>query len=139
MSQRFIPHTSDMSIGATFPRKIEARNEETRDMRDVFWYSLGCLVLKRSICGPVNRYRTERQLHNIKLEDSSIGVHFKSFLSTRRRFVYSVIREMTRLGLLQQHRVSGIEVRFKENTSHMVGFASRIDGQFGFVPEMMVK
>ena len=35
MSHRFIPQTSDMSIGATFPRKIDARNEETREMREV--------------------------------------------------------------------------------------------------------
>ena len=35
MSHRFIPQTSDMSIAATFPRKIDARNEDTREMREV--------------------------------------------------------------------------------------------------------
>jgi hypothetical protein len=35
MSQRLAPHTSLMSMGATLPRKIEARNEDTREMRDV--------------------------------------------------------------------------------------------------------
>ena len=35
MSQRFMPQTSEMSIGATFPRKREARKEETSEMRAV--------------------------------------------------------------------------------------------------------
>jgi len=49
ISQRFIPQTSEMSIGAILPRNIEAKNEDTRDIREVALYSLGCLVLKRSI------------------------------------------------------------------------------------------
>ena len=55
ISQRFIPQTSEISMGAILPRKIEARNEDTRDIREVFLYSLGCLHLKRRICGPVKR------------------------------------------------------------------------------------
>lgn len=35
MSQRFMPQTSDTSIGATVPRKRDVRKEETREMRDV--------------------------------------------------------------------------------------------------------
>lgn len=55
ISQRFIPQTSEISIGAILPREIEARNEDTREMREVFAYSLEGLVLKRSIRGPVKR------------------------------------------------------------------------------------
>lgn len=54
-SHKFIPQTSDMSIGATFPRNIDARNEETRQIREVARYSSGCLRLNRSIWGPVKR------------------------------------------------------------------------------------
>jgi hypothetical protein len=35
ISQRFAPQTSLMSIGATLPRKMEARNEDTREIRAV--------------------------------------------------------------------------------------------------------
>ena len=35
MSHRFMPQTSEMSIGAILPRKMEARNDETREMQDV--------------------------------------------------------------------------------------------------------
>ena len=35
MSQRFMPHTSLMSKGAIRPRKMDARKEETRVMREV--------------------------------------------------------------------------------------------------------
>ena len=55
MSHKFIPQTSEMSIGAILPRNIEARNEDTREIRDVFLYSSGCLVRKRRIWGPVKR------------------------------------------------------------------------------------
>ena len=36
ISQRFMPHTSEMSMGATLPRKRVARKEETREMREVW-------------------------------------------------------------------------------------------------------
>lgn len=55
MSHRFIPQTSDISIGATFPRKTDARNEETRLIREASRYSSGCLCLNRNIWGPVKR------------------------------------------------------------------------------------
>ena len=35
MSQRFIPQTSLISIGATLPRNMEARKEDTREIREV--------------------------------------------------------------------------------------------------------
>ena len=35
MSQRFMPQASLMSIGAILPRKMEARKDETRVMREV--------------------------------------------------------------------------------------------------------
>lgn len=35
MSQRLAPQTSLMSIGATLPRNIDARKDETREMRAV--------------------------------------------------------------------------------------------------------
>jgi hypothetical protein len=37
MFHRFIPHTSEMSNGATRPRKSDARKDETREILDVFW------------------------------------------------------------------------------------------------------
>lgn len=51
-----MPQTSDMSNEVTFPRNIDATNDDTRDMRDVSRYFLGYFVLKRRIWGPVNRY-----------------------------------------------------------------------------------
>ena len=56
MFQRFIPQTSEMSMGAMRPRKIEARKDDTRDIRWVEAYAPGCLRRKRMICGPVKRY-----------------------------------------------------------------------------------
>jgi len=41
MSKRFMPHASETSIGATLPRKIEARKEETNVIRDVALYTSG--------------------------------------------------------------------------------------------------
>lgn len=35
MSNRFMPHASEMSIGAILPRKREARKDETSVMREV--------------------------------------------------------------------------------------------------------
>ena len=35
MSHRFIPQTSEISIGATRPRKIDARNEDTSEILEV--------------------------------------------------------------------------------------------------------
>ena len=50
-----MPQTSAISIGAILPRKIEARKDETSEIREVFEYSMGCFVLNRSIWGPVKR------------------------------------------------------------------------------------
>lgn len=41
ISHRFAPHTSLISIGATFPRKTDARNEDTSDIREVALYASG--------------------------------------------------------------------------------------------------
>lgn len=60
ISHRFMPQTSEMSIGAILPRKIEARKDETKEIRDVFRYSCGCFVLKRDIWGPVKRCDTSQ-------------------------------------------------------------------------------
>lgn len=35
MSKRFMPHASEMSMGAILPRKREARKEETSVIREV--------------------------------------------------------------------------------------------------------
>ena len=55
MSKRFMPQTSAISMGAILPRKIEARKEDTSEMREVLRYSFGCFNLNRRICGPVKR------------------------------------------------------------------------------------
>lgn len=41
ISHKLAPHTSLISIGATLPRKTDARNEETREIRDVALYASG--------------------------------------------------------------------------------------------------
>lgn len=41
MSQRFMPQASLMSMGAILPRKMEARKEETRVIREVASYTSG--------------------------------------------------------------------------------------------------
>lgn len=58
-------------MGAILPRKIEARKDETREIRDVFRYSCGCFVLKRDICGPVKRCETSQPKRCM-----SIGMNF---------------------------------------------------------------
>jgi hypothetical protein len=49
MSHRFMPVTSLMSMGATLPRNTEAKNEDTREMRETSAKCSGYLVLKRMI------------------------------------------------------------------------------------------
>jgi hypothetical protein len=56
MSHRFAPVTSEISMGATLPRKIEARKEDTREMRAVALYASGYLSWNRRIWGPLKRY-----------------------------------------------------------------------------------
>lgn len=56
MLKRFIPQTSEMSIGAIDPRNRDARKEETREMREVEAYSVGWSWRNRKICGPVKRW-----------------------------------------------------------------------------------
>lgn len=50
-----MPHASEMSIGATLPRKSEARNDETSEIREVALYTSGRNLWNLMICGPVKR------------------------------------------------------------------------------------
>jgi hypothetical protein len=56
MSHRFAPVTSEISMGATLPRKTEARKEDTREMRAVALYASGYLSWNRRIWGPLKRF-----------------------------------------------------------------------------------
>ena len=56
MSQRLAPQTSEISIGAILPRKMEASQEETREMRLVWPYAWWLRRWKRRIWGPVKRW-----------------------------------------------------------------------------------
>ena len=47
MSHRLAPQTSLMSMGATLPRKMEARKDETSEMRAVALYASGYFSWKR--------------------------------------------------------------------------------------------
>ena len=48
--------TSLMSMGAMRPRKMDARKEDTKVMREVAAYAEGYLVWKRRIWGPLKRW-----------------------------------------------------------------------------------
>lgn len=66
MSHRLAPQTSLMSMGATLPRKMEARKDETSEMRAVALYASGYFSWKRWIWGPLNLYCPKYQ-HLTKL------------------------------------------------------------------------
>lgn len=46
---RFMPQTSEISRGAILPRKMEARKEDTKQIRDVCSYFCGCCFLNLKI------------------------------------------------------------------------------------------
>ena len=113
-----------MSIAATLPKKIEARNEETSDIRDVFAYSLGCVVLKRRICGPVKRYSIASQPERPHKKEP------RRHLFTNVVYSRSHLDEK-QLRIMKSSRTKGkypsIGLMFMENIAYVMGFTSGIE------------
>jgi hypothetical protein len=66
MSHRFIPQTSLISMGATFPKNILARKLEAREILVVSAYRRKYFFRNLRICGPVNRWTLEMSSYRVR-------------------------------------------------------------------------
>lgn len=71
---------SEISVGATLPRNIDARKDDTREIRDVLSYFSAYLVLKRRIWGPVNRYEVGLRLADASIDSAGTNPEERSVL-----------------------------------------------------------